>query len=185
MKKLLLIALLIVGCDLLQEDDDGYGCTDSNAINFSPNATVSDSTCEYSVYGGYPDFETICGTDEFGNPTDENWKEDDGICGLCLGHIEYETISPIQSILVSPYPNPFYSTTSINFGNASGTYTKVYILNTDYNVIDTLIQDTLDVGIFYSHRWDAANFPDGYYRVIGDFGDVECFYNMLKSYPPQ
>ena len=64
----LIILLLIVGCGT--EPEDVYGCIDSNAVNYSSNATVSDSTCEYSVYGGYPDFETICGMDEFGNPTD-------------------------------------------------------------------------------------------------------------------
>ena len=185
MKKLILLTLLIVGCDLLQEEDV-RGCTDSNAINYSPNATVSDNTCEYSVYGGYPDFETICGMDERGNPTDDNWKGDDGICGLCLGQIEieYETLfQPIQSELVPPYPNPFYQNTYITFWIASDIYTKVYILNIDYNVIDTLIQDTLDGGHTY-HIWDATNFPDGYYRIIGDFGDVECFYNMHKFSSP-
>ena len=56
-------------------------------------------------------------------------------------------------------------------------------MNTDYNVIDTLIQDTLNGGIMYSHGW-GSNFPDGYYRIIGDFGDVECFYNMHKFSSP-
>jgi len=34
-----------------EESEDVYGCIDSNAVNYSSNATVSDSTCEYSVYG--------------------------------------------------------------------------------------------------------------------------------------
>jgi|TARA_B100000315_G_C14329972_1_gene474804 hypothetical protein len=58
MKKtlLLLIALLIVGCDYAptehthdttHEHVDIYGCTDSTATNFNPDATIFDNTCEY------------------------------------------------------------------------------------------------------------------------------------------
>ena len=111
----LIILLLIVGC----EEKDVYGCIDSNAVNFLPNATVSDSTCEYSVYGGYPDFETICGMDEFGNLT-ENMG--DGICELCLGQIEYDfnsgLLPPAQTSLSLPYQNPFNSTTSMTLAVA-------------------------------------------------------------------
>ena len=77
----------------------------------------------------------------------------DGICGLCLGEIEYDSNSgiflPVQSELSSPYPNPFGGTTSINFGIDSETYTTIYIMNTDYNMIDTLIQYTLHGGGYY------------------------------------
>ena len=166
-----------------EESEDVYGCIDSNAVNYSSNATVSDSTCEYSVYG-YPDFETICAMDEFGNPT-TNIGE--GICGLCLGQIEYDLNSgklpPVQSELVSPYPNPFNPIISISFGIASDSYTIIYILNTDYTIIDTLISGQLDAG-YHSIIWDATSFPDGYYRVISDFGDIECFQNIHKKPTP-
>ena len=177
----LIILLLIVGCGT--EPEDVYGCTDSNAVNFSSNATVSDSTCEYSVYG-YPDFETICAMDEMGNYT-TNIGE--GICGLCLGQIEYDSnewhIPPEQSELSSPYPNPFSPITSINLAVPSDTYITIYILNTDYTIIDTLISGQLDAG-YHSIIWDATSFPDGYYRVISDFGDIECFKNIHKKPTP-
>ena len=54
MKKLLLIALLIVGCE---EPEDVYGCTDSTACNFNTDATISVG-CEYIV-----DDCGICGGD--------------------------------------------------------------------------------------------------------------------------
>lgn len=196
LKYLLLMLLLILGCEDSSsngdsdfciifcgetlEPEDVYGCIDSNAVNYSSNATVSDSTCEYSVYGGYPDFETICGMDEYANPTE---NIGDGICGLCLGQIEYDSnewhIPPIQSELSSPYPNPFYPTISISFGNASESYTTIYILNTDYTIIDTLISRQLDAG-YHSIIWDSSIFPSGYYRIVADFGDVECFHNVYK-----
>ena len=45
MKKLLLIALLIVGCE---EPEDVYGCTDATACNFNAEATISVG-CEYII----------------------------------------------------------------------------------------------------------------------------------------
>ena len=90
----------------------------------------------------------------------------------------------MQSELFSPYPNPFNPIISIYFGNASESYTTIYILNTDYTIIDTLIIGQLDAGVIYSKIWDATSFPDGYYRVIADFGDIECFHNIHKKLNP-
>ena len=66
MKKLLIILLLIVGCDVLQEEDV-YGCTDANASNFDSNANIFDNSCEYSVISDFTDFETIQGMDANGS----------------------------------------------------------------------------------------------------------------------
>ena len=188
----LIILLLIVGCEdetTAPEPEDVYGCTDSDAVNFSPNATVSDSTCEYSVYGGYPDFETICGMDEFANPT-ENMG--DGICGLCIGEQDSIAVSMWQFTTetfyelfpdMDVYPNPFNSITYVNFKIAEESDITIYILNIDYNILDILIQQSLYAGV-HSYLWDATSFADGYYRIVVDFGEVECFYNVHKKpYP--
>ena len=188
MKKLLLIALLIFGCE---EDTVAWkphsGCTDSNAINYESNKTESDNSCEYSIYG-YPDFESICGTDEFGNPTDNMGN---GTCGLCIG--ERDSLFTQGSLFFQGgefagfkvemslvYPNPFNSITSFIITVVSETYLEVYILDTDYNKIDTLIQQTLSAG-YYALHWDATSFPDDFYRIVADFGDVECFRNIHKK----
>ena len=65
-KKLLLIVLLIVGCDLLKEEDV-RGCTDFTACNFNAVATISVG-CEYIV-----DDCGICGGNISGtcNPLDK------------------------------------------------------------------------------------------------------------------
>ena len=52
MKKVLIIALLIVGCDLLQEEDV-YGCTDKDACNFNTDANIFDNTCIYAETCNY------------------------------------------------------------------------------------------------------------------------------------
>ena len=52
--KLLLIILLIVGCDNSNEPEEVYGCTDSTATNFDSSANIFDNTCIYSeseIYG--------------------------------------------------------------------------------------------------------------------------------------
>ena len=52
-------------------------------------------------------------------------------------------------------------------------------MDTDYNTIDTLISRQLD-NATYSIVWDSSKFPSGYYRIVADFGDVECFHNAYK-----
>ena len=56
MKKLILLALILWGCDYAptehthdttHEHDDVYGCTDSTACNYNNNATIHDGTCDY------------------------------------------------------------------------------------------------------------------------------------------
>ena len=33
---------------------------------------------------------------------------------------------------------------------------------------------------YHSIVWDSSIFPSGYYRIVADFGDVECFNNIYK-----
>ena len=48
-KKLLLIALLIVGCEETTEPEDVYGCTDDTACNFNADANIFDNSCIYET----------------------------------------------------------------------------------------------------------------------------------------
>ena len=44
MKYLLsILSLFLLSCD---SDNDEYGCTDSNATNYNPEALIDDSSCE-------------------------------------------------------------------------------------------------------------------------------------------
>ena len=49
MKKLLLIVLLIVGCEETTEPEDVYGCTDDTACNFNADANIFDNSCIYEL----------------------------------------------------------------------------------------------------------------------------------------
>ena len=56
------------------------GCTSTIALNYDSTATFNDDTCEYPPTYEYPDFRTINGMDEYGNPTEIT---EDGIWGGC------------------------------------------------------------------------------------------------------
>ena len=73
--KLLLFILLIVGCDVLQEEDV-RGCTDATACNFNADANISVG-CEYIV-----DDCGICGGNIFGtcNPPNKALLHTQELC---------------------------------------------------------------------------------------------------------
>lgn len=45
------------------------GCTDPNAVNFNPNATINDDSCEYPIVSCGPDNYTFC----YGNSADDRF----------------------------------------------------------------------------------------------------------------
>ena len=49
MKKLLLLALLVVGCDNSTEPEDVRGCTDATACNYDADAGKDDGSCIYDT----------------------------------------------------------------------------------------------------------------------------------------
>ena len=74
--------LIIISCDEFEPSIDIYGCTDSTACNYNPNADIpDDSRCEYVV-----DDCDDCGGDVFGTcsinkpapQTQETCEDDDG-----------------------------------------------------------------------------------------------------------
>ena len=50
MKRLLLIALLVVFACEEKEQEKVYGCTDPTACNFNSDATIFDNSCMYDIY---------------------------------------------------------------------------------------------------------------------------------------
>ena len=186
----LIILLLIVGCDMLQEEDV-YGCTDANASNFDSNANIFDNSCEYSVSSEFTDFETIQGMDESGNPTE---IVGDGIWGNCgVGWINPEgSVSmtlPVTNVLMSPITNPCSPGDNILilYAITKESEVNLYIINKNYAIIKTLVNESQTTG-YHSIMWngedDVGAIPDNdFYRVILQLGDSVCFANLHITNP--
>ena len=58
MKKLLLIVLLIVGCDNSTESNK-HGCLDGQATNYDATASIDNNTCTYIDSCGVIDIDII------------------------------------------------------------------------------------------------------------------------------
>jgi len=197
MKKLILLSvLLIVGCST--EPEEIVGCVDSNATNYNANVTASDNSCEYLSFIDYPDFETIyvmIDSEDLGGL-------ENGIWGDCypIGINEYDTSSEDTSSSTSgsvsitlpdlmpptPYPNPFDDSTEINVSFYSSGDGKIYIVNQNYDTIKTLLNGNIHAGS-YVFIWDGKNdegiqVEDGYYRVIYENNNYQCFANLLLEW---
>jgi len=89
----------------------------------------------------------------------------------------------IKTTLKATYPNPFHSIISINYSIDNDGHVEIMIYDTAGSLVEQLVNGHQNVG-YYSFVWDATNYPDGYYRVIADFGDIECFHNIHKKLNP-
>lgn len=139
--------------------------------------------------GGNSDYETIMQTDELRT---ELGIIGDGIPGGCYEQDYYRStdqiVSPItKNKLFPPYPNPSNGSIAIDVSIAYDGNFKLLVVNTDNEVINTLFDGSKTVGnyvfIWSTNYTDGQSFSDGYYRIIADFNDTECFYNvrLLKN----
>ena len=159
------------------------GC-DSNS---SPTGTDSSPAISFS---NYPDITTIQLTDEVGN---ELCIIGDGISSACSTSNEYPDRSSTDGIDVSiptinsisnVYPNPFNSSFSIDIVVNSSSSINLFIVNEQNTIVCQLANDTFDAGnhtISGDMSTCSESISPGYYRLIVDFGDSECFQNLHYS----
>ena len=214
MKLLYPLIFLLLSCSTEPEviyvstdPEDVYGCTDPSACNFNSDATIFDNTCAYDydicgICGGdnlsctsdgsfilYPDITTINQIDEEGNSL--------GVCGSGVPSAcyEYDLYRSPEGILTennsaSIYANPFNPTTSIDINVAEVQEVKIFVVNRDNEKLETL-NDSILVAGSHSFVWDASEYSleneSTYFRLIVDFGDYECFKNLLllPMYPDE
>jgi hypothetical protein len=137
------------------------GCLDPLALNFDPNATVSDSTCIYPNYGcidplalNYNYFANI----------------DDGTCTYCVNDTSYTNITSCDSILwngINYYSSGTYSyldTTSL--GCDSITYLNL-IINSSSNSFDTVVA-------YNNYTWNNVVFTSSVFYSIILTNSVGC-----------
>ena len=79
--------------------------------------------------------------------------------------------------LTYAYPNAFNENTNFDIILYQTHLVQIYIVDEQYELIETIINDNLGAGI-HSFNWDASDYESGYYRVIADFGENECYVNL-------
>lgn len=87
-------------------------------------------------------------------------RTEDG--GLSTNLTQYVGEVPQQHLLSQNYPNPFNPTTKIKFTLPSSGITKLDIYNIQGRLIETLVNEPLNEGI-YEFSFDAKNLPSGIY----------------------
>ena len=105
-----------------------------------------------------------------------NWilKQSEEITGIV---VSTESI-PEKFTLFQNFPNPFNSTTMINYQLPVTSNVKISIYNLIGQKVATLVNERKIVG-YHRVEWDASGFASGiyYYRIVaGDFQDVK---NMI------
>ncbi len=156
------------------------GC-DSNS---SPTGTDSSPAISFA---NYPDITTIQLTDEVGN---ELGISGDGISSACSTSNEYPDRSsndgidiniPTINSIGNVYPNPFNPNFSVRIIVNSSSSINLFIVNDQNTIVCEVANDTYDAGD-YTISGDMSTCSEsispGYYRLIVDFGDSECFQNL-------
>tara|TARA_B110000467_G_scaffold143792_1_gene146081 strand:- start:91 stop:732 length:642 start_codon:yes stop_codon:yes gene_type:complete len=207
MKPLYPLIFLLLSCST--EPEVVYGCTDSSACNFNSEANIFDNTCAYDydicgMCGGdnlsctsggsftlYPHITAIMQTDAEGN---ELGQCGSGASSACYEQNLYSVtpndLLPSENALKRVYPNPFNPTTSINISVDSEKEVRVIIVNQANETIEVINDSVLTAGEWH-FTWNAANYSlqneSTYFRLIVDFGDSQCFQNLLllPMYPAE
>ena len=183
MKKLLIILLLIVGCEEVCEE-----------ITINPDFDTIAMRDDFNNYEDYCSIPWSCSSDSESNFTlcvesDEqvcSYPNGDGIWGNCIEQeCKYSDqkppiCNPTKVRLDSPYPNPMNPGSSIVFDIPTDGNVKLYIINNKFEIIRTLLDTTLNKGINHSTYWDGLNSngdyaSEIYYSIVLEFGEGECY----------
>jgi len=81
--------------------------------------------------------------------------------------------------LISNYPNPFISKTTISF-KTNGGHTLIQIINNLGQVIKTLVDQDYQAAGMYTTSFDAYGLSDGVYYARLQNGSVQQVRTMLK-----
>ena len=118
-------------------------------------------------------------------PSDDElftYTGDFAIWDLIVNNDSSNIISIIQNynLFFATYPNPFVTTITFTFDLAEKGLVELYIVDENYNIIETIQDDIMEQGS-YSLNWDATNIPTGYYRSIINYNGNQCFSNLQKQ----
>jgi Secretion system C-terminal sorting domain len=70
-----------------------------------------------------------------------------------------------EFVIMQNYPNPFISQTNIRFNIPQNSKVSLEILNTNGQIVSTIINGNLTAGI-YNYKWNASNEKSGVYFAV-------------------
>lgn len=133
--------------DMVLVPELAIGCTDSDAFNFNPQATMEDGSCVPYIYG--------C-TDELACNYDANANTDDGSCyNLTIEVSEYTHTQPLSVITNAENPSYSWYLNGEILAETTNTYTPY--MNGIYTIIVT---DALGCSIEYDIEVTTVNLEE-------------------------
>jgi len=159
-----------------------FGCMNIYAENYDVSATIDDGSCIESSITLFPDFSSITETDILGNilGTTGDYSSECYNQNLYNNRTSSNVDTPYSNSL-SAYPNLFDHIMNISINVESSLEFDLFVIDNSNTIIEILHDGFLDSGS-YLFSWDGSSngtlVDDGYYRIIADFGDWECFNNV-------
>ena len=188
---LLLLVPLILFFACEEKLEKIYGCTDKDANNFNPDATIFDNSCEYILpfdcsgeYGG----NNICGcTNTVAINYDSLATYDDGSCIHTLFNIlVVDTLgNPVPDLEISvwnklwfPY-NQTRAITSIQYSITQDAIVSMKVYDLNDSLVRVLVDSNQTAG-FRSVQWDARD-NDGNPAHIGGSNVFRCTFTAQSN----
>ena len=91
-----------------------------------------------------------------------------------------ELLSNSNAVLAQNVPNPFTSSSHINFTLKENTKVRVQVLDINGSMISTLVDDNLSEGS-HSFDWTPENLPAGLYYLVLKTGEFIQVKKMVYS----
>ena len=155
-------------------------CTDPDACNYDPSASLDDGTCIYErihtdcsgncLSGFTKDACGVCGGDASTctGCTDNNASNynseaiiDDGSCELAISDL---SMFPETYSISRIFPNPFNPVTTIQYGLPDYVPIKIAVYDILGRQAAILMNNYQSPG-FHSIIWDASSYPSGLYFI--------------------
>jgi len=160
-----------------------FGCMNIYAENYDVSATIDDGNCIESSVTLFPDFSSITQTDIWGNVlgTTGDYPSECYNQDLYNNRTYSNEEAPYSNSLGSAYPNLFDHIMNISINLESSLEFDLFVIDNSNTIIEILHDGFLASGS-YLFSWDGSSngtlVDDGYYRILADFGDWECFSNI-------
>lgn len=85
---------------------------------------------------------------------------------------------PQSYILFPNYPNPFNSSTSINFFIPTNDFISLYIIDVSGNFIEQLLKQTMNAG-YHNILWNAGSYSSGIYLLILETSHFQNYQKLI------